>query len=86
MSHSDRDCHYRWPAWIAICDAGGLTRSMSTKGCSPENSAMEGFFGRPRNEFYYHHGWKGITYEEFEKRLDTYMICYNETRIKKSLS
>jgi transposase InsO family protein len=30
--HSDRGCHYRWPAWIAICDAAGLSRSMSAKG------------------------------------------------------
>lgn len=37
--HSDRGCHYRWAAWIGICDAAGLSRSMSAKGCSPDNSA-----------------------------------------------
>ena len=27
---------------------------MSKKGCSPDNSAMEGFFGRLKNEFFHH--------------------------------
>ena len=40
--HSDRGGHYRWPGWIAICEEHGLTRSMSAKGCSPDNSACEG--------------------------------------------
>ena len=40
--HSDRGCHYRWPEWIRICKGHGLTRSMSAKGCSPGNAAVEG--------------------------------------------
>ena len=51
--HSDRVCHYRWPEWIRICKEHGLTRSMSAKGCSPDNAAAEGFFGRPRQEFFH---------------------------------
>ena len=47
--HSDRGCHYRWPGWLEICERHGLERSMSRKGCSPDNSAMEGFFGRLKN-------------------------------------
>ena len=43
--HSDRGCHYRWPGWIRRMQAAGLRRSMSKKGCSPDNSACEGFFG-----------------------------------------
>ena len=49
VCHSDRGCHYRWPGWIGICEGNGLTRSMSKKGCSPDNSACEGFFGRLKN-------------------------------------
>jgi len=37
--HSDRGCHYRWLGWIDRMDAAGLTRSMSRKACSPDNSA-----------------------------------------------
>ena len=53
MVHSDRECHYRWPDWIRIMDTAELTRSMSKKGCSPDNSACEGFFGRLKNEMFY---------------------------------
>ena len=28
----------------------GLTRSMSAKGCSPDNAAAEGFFGRMKTD------------------------------------
>ena len=38
--------------WIGICEENGLVRSMSAKGCSPDNSACEGFFGRLKNEFF----------------------------------
>lgn len=51
--HSDRGCHYRWPEWIKIVDDAGLTRSMSRKGCSPDNAACEGFFGHLKNEMFY---------------------------------
>ena len=49
--HSDRGAHYRWAGWVSICEEHGLTRSMSAKGCSPDNAACEGFFGRLKNEF-----------------------------------
>ena len=39
--HSDRGAHYRWPGWIERMENAGLTRSMSKKGCSPDNSACE---------------------------------------------
>lgn len=51
--HSDQGGHYRWPGWVSICEENGLVRSMSAKGCSPDNAAMEGFFGRPENEFFH---------------------------------
>ena len=44
LVHSDRGCHYRWPEWIKIMDSAALTRSMSKKGCSPDNSAPPGEF------------------------------------------
>lgn len=40
--HSDRGGHYHWPGWIRRMEQAGLTRSMSKKGCSPDNSACEG--------------------------------------------
>ena len=82
---TDRGCHYRWPGWIAICDENHLVRSMSKKGCSPDNSAMEGFFGRLKNEFFHHREWSGVTVPEFCRMLDAYLRYYNEERPKEKL-
>ena len=83
--HSDRGAHYRWPGWIARMENAGLTRSMSKKGCSPDNSACEGFFGRLKNEMFYGHSWKDVSIEEFIRILDEYIHWYAEKRIKLSL-
>jgi transposase InsO family protein len=42
-------------------DKAGLTRSMSKKGCSPDNSACEGFFGRLKNEMFYGYSWQDVS-------------------------
>lgn len=83
--HSDRGCHYRWPGWIERINKAGLTRSMSKKGCSPDNSACEGFFGRLKNEMFYGYSWIGVTIDEFVEHLDNYIRWYAEKRIKLSL-
>ena len=83
--HSDRGAHYRWPGWIERIEAAGLTRSMSKKGCSPDNSACEGFFGRLKNEMFYGVSWKGFTIDSFIHELDQYIHWYANDRIKLSL-
>ena len=83
--HTDRGSHYRWPGWIEVMEKFSLKRSMSKKGCSPDNSACEGFFGRLKNEFFYGRDWSDYTIEEFISALDQYIVWYNNIRIKKSL-
>ena len=83
--HSDRGCHYRWPGWIERTETAGLSRSMSRKGCSPDNAACEGFFGRLKNEMFYNRKWQGVSIDEFMDILDNYLYWYNEKRIKLSL-
>ena len=83
--HSDRGGHYRWPGWLERVNAAGLIRSMSRKGCSPDNAACEGFFGRLKTEMYYGRKWSGITPEKFMQHVDAYIRWYNERRIKLSL-
>lgn len=85
VCHSDRGGHYRWPGWIEICAEHGLVRSMSKKGCSPDNSACEGLFGRIKNEFFYYRDWSGVPVDEFMERLEEYLRYYNEDRPKESL-
>lgn len=83
--HTDRGGHYRWPGWIARMDAANLVRSMSKKGCSPDNAACEGFHGRLKNEFFYNRDWRCTTVEDFIEQLDQYLHWYSEERIKMSL-
>ena len=83
--HSNRGGHYRWPGWIRICDENGLVRSMSRKGCSPDNARCEGFFGRLKVEFFYGCDWAGITVDEFMAMLDAYLRWYRDVGIKSDL-
>ena len=83
--HSDRGAHYRWPGWLARVRNAKLIRSMSRKGCSPDNAACEGFFGRLKTELFYSRNWKDITIDQFIQIVDAYIRWYNEKRIKISL-
>ena len=63
----------------------GLTRSMSKKGCTGDNAACEGFFGRLKKEMFYNKDWPGVNIFEFMQELNDYISWYNEERIKTSL-
>ena len=80
--HTDRGCHYRWPGWKSICGEHGLTRSMSRKGRCADNAAMEGFFGRLKNEFFRGRDWSGVPVGEFVRRLDRWMGWYRSGRLR----
>ena len=77
---------YRWPGWISRMENASLTRSMSKKGCSPDNSACEGFFERLKYEMFYNRSWQDVSITQFIDVLDSYIHWYNEKRIKMSLS
>nr|WP_255345350.1 IS3 family transposase [Bordetella sp. FB-8] len=83
--HSDRGAHYCWPGWLSRMNDAKLTRSMSRKGCSPDNAACEGFFGRMKTEMFYLQDWRETTIDQFVGVVDTYVRWYNEKRIKMSL-
>ena len=83
--HSDRGSHYRWPGWLSRMHNAKLIRSMSRKGCSPDNAACEGFFGRLKTELFYPRNWQDITIDQFIEIVDSYIHWYNEKRIKISL-
>jgi len=83
--HSDRGAHYRWPGWLSRMRDAKLVRSMSRKGCSPDNAACEGFFGRLKTELFYSRDWQATTVEQFIEVVDSYIRWYNEKRIKASL-
>lgn len=58
---------------------------MTKKGCSSDNSACEGFFGRMKNEMFYGRNFAGVTIEAFIQIINDYIIWYNTKRLKTSL-
>jgi len=84
--HSDRGGHYRWPGWIGICEKYGLVRSMSAKGCSADNAAMEGFFGLLKREFFHGRDWRGWGEKRFIAELDQWIRDYNDKRNSDALN
>ena len=66
-------------------NAAGLKRSMSKKGCSPDNAACEGFFGHLKTEMFYNRNWDNTSIEEFIQEVNQYMNWYRADRIKLSL-
>jgi transposase InsO family protein len=57
---------------------------MSRKGCSPDNAACEGFFGRLKTELFYPRTWRETTVEQFINIVNDYIQWYNTSRIKMS--
>ena len=58
---------------------------MSRKGRSPDNSAMEGLFGRLKAGSFYGRDWKGWSTGRFMEAQDDYIEWCNRKRIKVSL-
>lgn len=68
-----------------IAQEAGLIRSMSKKGCSPDNSACEGFFGHLKREMFYGYNWDDYSISEFIQEVDSYLNWYCKDRIKLTL-
>ena len=79
------EAKHRWPGWLGLMERFGLTRSMSAKGCSPDNAAAEGFFGRMKTEAVYPEKWEEHTRNEVLALVDEYIRWHDHERIKQSL-
>ncbi len=71
--HPDRGTHYRWPGWLSLIRDARPIRSMSRKGCSPDNAACEGSFGRLKTELFYPRDWHATTVDQFIEIVDSYI-------------
>ena len=56
---------------------------MSRKGNCYDNSIMESFFARLKNEMYYKEEQKYGNFEQFSKAVSEYIDYYNNERIQK---
>ena len=75
----------KWPGWLAFMGRYGLTRSTGAKGCSPDNAAAEGFFGRMKTESIHPGHWEERTRDEVLVPVDDCIRWHDHERIKRSL-
>ena len=62
-----------------------MARSVSRRGCSPDNSRMEAFFGTMKTDMFRGRGWAGVTLDELGRRINANIERHNATGIKRSL-
>lgn len=82
VGHSDGGCQYRAGSWKRICGENGVVRSMSRKGCCPDNARAEGFFGSLKEEFYHGRDWSATPPARFMEELDGFLRWYRDERLK----
>ena len=80
--HSDQGWQYQHQNYQILLKDRGIIQSMSRKGNCYDNSIMETFFGRMKNEMYYGHVRDYASYEEFRQAVDEYIDYYNNERIQ----
>ena len=80
--HSDQGWQYQHGLFRNALQEHGIIQSMSRKGNCYDNSIMETFFGRLKNEMYYGQEKEYTTFEEFSKAVEEYIDYYNNKRIQ----
>ena len=80
--HSDQGWQYQHVYFRNALKEKGILQSMSRKGNCYDNSIMETFFGRLKNEMFYGHEKEFQSYEEFSAAIADYIYYYNNERIQ----
>ena len=80
--HSDQGWQYQHAYFRNTIEKRGIIQSMSRKGNCYDNSIMETFFGRLKNEMFYGYEKDYKSYEEFSKAMAKYIDYYNNERIQ----
>ena len=80
--HSDQGWQYQHAYFRNEIQKHGIVQSMSRKGNCYDNSIMETFFGRLKNELLYGCEKRFGTYEEFSVAMAQYIDYYNNERIQ----
>lgn len=63
----------------------GIKQSMSRKGNCLDNSPMENFFGKMKNEMFYGYEYTFQTLEDLKIAMEEYIEYYNTQRITTEL-
>lgn len=82
IMHSDQGWQYQHNSYVNELKEHKVIQSMSRKGNCYDNSIMETFFGRLKNEIYYGYEKDYKSFEEFSKAIEEYINYYNNERIQ----
>lgn len=85
IMHSDQGWQYQMRSYHKTLKDKGILQSMSRKGNCLDNSVMENFFGKMKNEMFYGHEYEFETLDQLKKAMEEYIKYYNEKRIKVKL-
>ena len=79
--HSDQGWQYQMQSYHAMLKEKGIIQSMSRKGNCLDNSPMENFFGKMKNEMFYGFEYSFESLEQLKKEMEDYIYYYNNERI-----
>lgn len=82
---SDQGWQYQMQEYHIALEEKGIIQSMSRKGNCLDNSPMENFFGKMKNEMFYGYEYTFNTLEELKKEMENYISYYNNQRITTKL-
>ena len=83
--HSDQGWQYQMTQYHKALKEKGIHQSMSRKGNCLDNSPMENFFGKMKNEMFYGHEYEFETLEQLQNAMEEYINYYNNKRIQVKL-
>lgn len=85
--HSDQGSHYQHHEYVAVFENNEyMVQSMSRKGNSLDNGAMESFFGRAKCDLGYLKRSNYLPYDELSHKLQLYISKYNNARPQERLN
>ena len=85
IMHSDQGWQYQMRQYHTSLKDKGILQSMSRKGNCLDNSVMENFFGKMKNEMFYGHEYEFKSLDHLKKEMEEYITYYNEKRIQVKL-
>ena len=83
--HSDQGWQYQMQPYHKMLAEQGIKQSMSRKGNCLDNSSMENFFGKMKNEMFYGYEYTFETLEQLRIAMEEYIEYYNTQRITTKL-
>lgn len=79
--HTDQGWQYQMYPFIKSLKDRNIIQSMSRKGNCLDNSPIENFFGKLKNEMFYGNEYKFKTLKQLELAIKEYIHYYNNERI-----